>query len=153
MTVCINYGLQIWFNRLLVSSKKMWKLDPAWKLQGGPVRVQQLQQATWPWNSSLLRQMKWQQMGWNRDSNEENHNTDSHITSSVCGTPFEIQTRNISTPLPLPHTYSHTLRGPPQIDISAPSGDGAAFLLGRPSHAKIASNLHGKGSTYVPQLF
>ena len=37
--------------------------------------------------------------------------------------------------------------------FTSPSGDGAAFLGGRPSHAKIASNLHGKGSTYVPQLF
>ena len=37
--------------------------------------------------------------------------------------------------------------------FTSPSGDGAAFLRGRPSHAKIASNLHGKGSTYVAQLF
>ena len=34
-----------------------------------------------------------------------------------------------------------------------PTGDGAAFLRGRPSQAKIASHLQCKGSTYIPQLF
>ena len=37
--------------------------------------------------------------------------------------------------------------------FTSPTGDGTAFLRGHPNHAKIASNLHGKGSTYVPQLF
>ena len=39
------------------------------------------------------------------------------------------------------------------IIFTSPTGDGAAFLRGRSSHAKIASHLQGKGSTYIPQLF
>ena len=37
--------------------------------------------------------------------------------------------------------------------FTSPTGDGAAFLRGHPSHAKIASHLQGKGSTYISQLF
>ena len=37
--------------------------------------------------------------------------------------------------------------------FTSPTGDGDAFIRGRPSHAKNASHLQGKGSTYIPQLF